>query len=192
MSDSSSASSPNQIAAENVDSGTPESNEVPAIYQISRAFGLVICLPCAVVLLLGALIPGDTVDASITGKAVNTFTVKGRTHNAYVLRHEQGEVEVSERLHSIARQGDSLRLRTALISLGEADINQRAKLIRNGKTVHTESPSILLIGCLVLILLTPLYGFLPYGVWKNQRRVKLWLVLIPTGTTLLLLYVAMF
>lgn len=159
---------------------------MPLLFRICRALAVGMCLPSALVLIYGVLVPGGPeITAVVSGKDIHLFTVRGREHESHRLFTDQGRVEVSYDIYRLANDGDSLLLQRGPFRVGLMDVDQKVSLIRNNQVVHKEEGSgSLLLGSLALALCATLFSLRPYEKWQHDTRFKIVLVMITAFTLL--------
>ena len=167
---------------------TLQEEPVPKHYRVSRVLALLICVPTAILLLVGVLVPvGAEVSAVVQQKEARPFNAKGYRGVAHILHTDRGKIEISESLFAAAQVGDTLAIQRGAYKLGVRNFDQHVSLVRAGRVVVDERPSDIVTGVMVLWVLYPLLAFRPYKKWQHSAHMKVMLVMVPPAILIIFL-----
>lgn len=162
--------------------------EIPWYYRLNRVLALVICLPAALYVLIGTIIPNQNIKKRVvTDKEIHDYTVKSKEYTSYRLKIENDEyVEVPFTFYSWAEVGDTLKLKTGIVDLTGYNLKE---LIKNGQVKMRVTDDALKLATLMsLLLLFPLLVFQDYKKWKDNIILRYFYAAIPLTIALGVLF----
>ena len=167
-------------------------DRIPTLYRVTRVLTVVVCVPAALALIVGVLVPvGPEVVSVVQQREVGEFTygrdLRGRERvgEAPILHTDRGEVGVSREMLEAAREGDTLLIQRGPFTLGVADVDQHVTLVRHGQVVREERPSDEFHAVMALFALIPVLSLRPYERWRDANQLKVLFALIPIMTLIM-------
>lgn len=161
--------------------------EIPWYYRLNRFLAIAVCLPAALYVIIGTVIPNPNIEVRvILDKEIGSYTVKSKDYTSYSLETEGKGISVPPTLYHLAEVGDTLRLHTGISDIAGYRL---IELIKDGESkVRITDDALQMLIPLAGILLFPLLIFSDYEKWKDNIVFRYMYAAIPATISLGVLF----
>ncbi|WP_428236903.1 hypothetical protein [Gracilimonas sp.] len=157
--------------------------EVPWYFRLNRILALVVCLPAALYVIIGTVIPNHNIEERVViDKEIGSYTVKSEEYTSYLLKTEEKDIGVPPTFYHMAEVGDTLRLKTGISDIAGYHL---IELIQNGESkARITDDALQMMIPLAGMLLFPLLIFTNYENWKDNIILRVLYGAVPSTISL--------